>query len=594
MLKPYSKVIWSFLPKLILVMGLGVMTHCQTTGSKLDTAPFYSEAHLDLKKWKRETTCCSATGNKIAIASGGTYSSQAGLEIAKAGGNLVDVATATAFALAVERPHSLGLGGGGFLTLHWQGKSYFIDFRETAPQRASQDMYLDKSGNPIANSSVAGALAVATPGFVAGWAQIHHRWGRLPWQKLLAPAIRLAREGFPVYPSLAETFEQNQLDFQKDPYLKKLATSPQGKLWKIGDRFTQKDLAKTLELIAAQGKRPFYETEIAQRIVREVKRRGGILELKDLYDYTVKERTPIVGKFGDFTYVSAPPPSAGGLILAETFNVLSEFDLAKEAKRPERYAHLLAETFKRGYADRAQYVGDPDFVKPDYEFMLSNDYAAKLRKEFSWEKTHPSSQISHGSVTKESPDTNQLTVMDSEGNAASSTLTINTSFGAILAVPGTGIYLNNEMDDFSIKPGIKNAYGLTGSVANAIQPKKRPVSSMMPTILLKDNVAVLALGGKGGSRIITSVIQVILNQLFVFPQDLKKSVFAPRIHHQWLPDRLDLEDGFAEQTKEKLTSLGHSLGKGSWYAEVHAVQRNLDGSLTAVFDPRDEGGANAQ
>lgn len=589
----YSNLKFNHLAKLILVSVLTAVLGCQSTPAPRAAEAFYSEAHLDFASWKRDAQCCQAKGRKVAISSGGTHSSQAGLEIHKQGGNLVDVATATAFALAVERPFSLGIGGGGFLTLRWKGKDYFVDFRETAPAKASRDMYLDKAGNPVPDLSTEGGLSVATPGFVAGWAEIHRRWGKLPWRQILEPAIRLAREGFPAYPSLVRGFTNNKETFEKDPYLKSIYLGPSGKPLAVGEIFAQRDLALTLEIIARRGKDPFYNGDLAKKIVKTVKERGGVMDLGDLRKYSVKLRDPIVGKYGDYTYVSAPPPSAGGVILAQTLNVLKGFNLAEEAKSPARYAHLLAETFKRGYADRAVHIGDPDFMKPSHQFMLSEDYAKRLRDQFSWDKARPSAGISAGPF-RESADTNQLSVMDDEGNAASSTLTINTTFGSLVAVPGTGVFLNNEMDDFSVKPGEKNAYGLTGSEANAIAPLKRPVSSMTPTILLKDDKPVMAVGGKGGSKIITSVIQVILNDVVVYPGDLKRAVFAPRIHHQWLPDRLELEEGYPEEARRQLESMGHTLGKPAWYAEVQAVHRDPEGNLTAVFDPRDEGGASAQ
>lgn len=560
--------------------------------------PLYSEQHLELAKWKRGTQCCQATGTEVAVASAGSHSSRAGSEIYKAGGNVVDAAVATAFSLAVERPQSLGLGGGGFLTLHLagpQGGDYFVDFRETAPGKATRDMYLDKQGKVISGLSSDGALSVGTPGFVAGMQQIHKKWGKLPWKKVLAPSIRLARDGFPVYLSLQEAIAERAERFGKDAYLKRIFFSKEGRPLAKDETLVQQDLANTLETLAREGGAAFYTGPIAKKIVSFVKAHNGILDAKDLRGYRVKFREPIRGKYKDLTYVSAPPPSAGGAILTEVLNVLAPFDLAEEAKSPVGYAHLLAEAMKHSYADRSELIGDPDFVKTGYEVMLSAARADEIRKQINREAALPSSQIRPARyVPRNTHGTAHLSVMDNKGNAVASTLTINTSFGSKLAVPGTGVFLNNEMDDFSVKPGEKNAYGLTGGDANAIAPNKRPVSSMMPTIVMRAGQPVLVVGAAGGSRIISSVTQVILNDVAVFPNDLRKSMFAPRVHHQWLPDRLDLEGGFSDEAKARFKKLGHETAPWPWSANVQAVQKDADGKLTAVFDPRDEGGASAQ
>jgi len=586
------------LPYVLIALVTFGFFGCSSTPTHPATGPRYTESHLDFKKWNRDgAQCCQAVGSEIGVASGTTLSAKAGVAIRQAGGNIVDSAVASSFVLAVERPQSLGLGGGGFLTLHLAGKKggdFFIDFRETAPAKATRDMFLDKDKKVVSGLSTRGALAVGTPGFVAGMAYLHKKWGKLPWKKVIEPAIAVARDGFPLYPSLAEKLASSADILSQDPYLKTLFLDAQGKPFKTGDKFIQADLAKTLETIAAKGPNAFYTGDLSKKIVSFVKEKQGILSAADMKGYRVVSRKPIVGKYHEFTYVTSPPPSAGGVMLAEVLNLLSPYDLNQEAQSPVAYAHLLGETMKRAYADRSEFIGDPDFVKTGYEFLLDPAYADQVRKHIDRTKAVPSIDIHPGKkpVTDKSG-TTQLSIIDKEGNAVSATLTINTSMGAFLAVPGTGIVLNNEMDDFSAKPGEKNAYGLTGNDANAIAPKKRPVSSMMPTIILKDGQPVLAVGGKGGSRIISSTMQVIFNSLAIYPKDLRKSVFAPRVHHQWLPDTLDLEAGFDEADQKKLQAMGHKTAGWAWYAEVQAVQA-ADGKFTAVFDPRDEGGAAAQ
>lgn len=582
---------------LFLLVGLG----CQSTGpSKPEelAAPVYSESHIDFEKWKRTKDCCQASGAAIAIAAGGTFSSQAGLEIHRAGGNAVDAATAVAFTMAVERPHSLGLGGGGFLTLHIKGKNggdYFFDFRETAPARASKNMYLGPDGNVVDGLSTEGALAVATPGFVAGWYEVHRRFGTLPWRRVLAPATRLAKQGFLVYPSLAKALTSRAEKIAKDPYLKGIFLHADGMPLAQGERLVQADLGRTLDKLARVGKEVFYRGDIARRIVKTMSDHKGLLDAQDLASYKVVERKPLIGSYKEYTYVTAPPPSAGGVILAQALNVLSSYDLSRESKKPVAYTHLLAEVLKRGYADRSQYIGDPDFANTGYEFMLSPAYTEIVRKSLNLERATPSADIRPGRKPgAEDRGTSHFSILDAKGNAVASTLTINDYFGALMPVPGTGILLNNEMDDFSAKPGVPNIFGLTGNDANAIEPGKRPVSSMTPTIILREGVPVMAVGGAGGSRIITSVMQVVLNNLIVFPGDLRKAVFAPRIHHQWIPDRLDLEGGFSDEQVARLKSLGYETGPWAWKAQVQAVQRTPEGRFVAVFDARDEGGVTAQ
>jgi len=584
--------------KIILVLGLISVLGCQTflqSKSGEEQKAEYSESHLDFKGWGRDSKCCSAVGVKAAVASGGTNSSKAGLEILKAGGNVVDAAVATAFVLAVERPHSAGLGGGGFMTLYIKDKNpqaQFIDFRETAPEKAHRDMYLDKNGNVIADLSVIGPLSVATPGFVLGLFEIHKKWGRLSWNRLLIPSIDLAARGFKIYPSLAKHILEKQNCLVRDIQAQKLFFRD-GKPFQVGDLLVQKDLANTLRRIAKNGAKEFQTGKTAQAIASYMKANSGILSQRDLKNYQIKYRNPILGNFKQWGLISAPPPSAGGVLILQMLKVLEGFPLQELSQKTAQYSHLLSEVLKRAYADRSQFVGDPDFVSLDYSKLTDPTYIEALRSHVSLDKATPSTEIRGGQWMEDKTHTTHLSVLDTQGNAVSSTLTINDIFGACVIAPGTGIFLNDEMDDFSAKSGASNIYGLTGDKANEIHPGKRPASSMSPTIITQNGQPILVVGAAGGSRITTSVFQVILNDLFVFQGDLKKSVFGPRIHQQWMPEFLDLEDSYSEVTKQYLSSIGEKVRQAPWSAVTQAAHLEADGRVRAVFDPRDEGGAEA-
>lgn len=583
---------------LISLLCILVLLGCHswsTTDSTASSRPEYSEKHLNFEKWGRSSDCCTASGAKAAVASGGTFSSKAGLEILKAGGNVVDAAIATAFVLAVERPHSAGLGGGGFMTLYLKDKNphaHFIDFRETAPAKANRDMYLDKNGEVIPDLSVVGPLSVATPGFVTGLYEIHKKWGKLSWEKLVKPSIDLANHGFKIYPSLAAHIIEKKDCLLKDADSTKLLFRS-GSPLKTGDLLVQNDLAKTLERIAKNGANEFRTGKTAKAITQYMEKSRGILSQTDLRNYQVKYREPILGKFKEFVFVSAPPPSAGGVLILQMLKVLEGFPIEELSQKTPEYTHLLSEVLKRAYADRSQFVGDPDFTKLDYSKLTSEKYIEAIRNKISFSRATPSSEIKGGQLMDDKTHTTHLSVIDTGGNAVASTLTINDSFGACVIAPGTGIFLNDEMDDFSAKPGASNIYGLTGDKANEIQPLKRPASSMSPSILVANGQPVLVVGGAGGSRITTSVFQVILNDLFVYRGDLKKSVFGPRLHQQWVPEFLDLEESYSDNTKQYLESLGEKVRTAPWSAITQAVHLDKDGQVKAVFDPRDEGGAQA-
>jgi gamma-glutamyltranspeptidase / glutathione hydrolase len=586
-----------------VLLGLA-LPRCQTIAvrEKADVSldvPTYSEAHLDFKKNDRGAQCCTARGKKFAIATGSVRSAQCGKEILEAGGNLVDAAVAAAFCLGVERPHSAGIGGTGFLLFH-RGASkedFFVDFRGTAPVKSTAEMFLDKRGDVVPELSRKGGLATAVPTFVAGFFEVHKKWGSMKWARVLEPAARLAAGGFPVYPSLEEKIAQFKDELLKDPYLARTFV-PEGKPLKAGDSLVQSELADTINVIGRQGKFAFYRGAIGKDVVRAVQANGGILEDEDLKKYQVKSRQPLRGNYHGVTFVTAPPPSAGGMILLQTLNVLAGFDLKKEPSY-SHYLKLLAESLKHGFANRSKYIGDPDFfadktylsfIDPKYGTELSQSIESIPRAESS-EKIRPADL----SPTHESPDTSHLSLMDSEGNAISSTITVNDYFGAKFSVPNRGIILNDEMDDFSAKPGKKNLFGLTGDVANQIQPDKRPVSSMMPTIALRGGKPILALGAPGGSFIVSGVTQVISNYFSFYPGDLRRSVFAPRLHHQWVPDKLYIEAaGFPVVTIEALEHMGYSLEKPFLSSLVTAVAwEEAEKDFIAVSDPRDTGGTEA-
>lgn len=558
----------------------------------------YSTSHIDFAKVGLGADCCEAKGTQVAIASGGQLSSQAGLDTINAGGNAVDAAIAVAFALGVERPQSTGIGGGGFFTLHLKDKgNHIVDFRETAPAKSTKTMFLDKEGNPIPNLSTVGAMSVATPGLVAGMYDLHKKFGKLSWSKILQPAIKMAETGIPVTPTLASRIAMKK-ELAADPEAQKIFFKD-GQPLAAGDTLVQKDLAQTLKAIAAKGKAGFYSGPVAKKISDYLKKQKGILGATDLSRYKVKFSEPLSTTYKGYVLLSPPPPSSGGLVIGQMLEVLEGYDVKKAAGNPVDYTHLLAETMRRSYADRSVFVGDPAFFNSDYLSILTPTYIESLRKSISMDKATLSSDVRPGApLLPNDSGTAHVSIIDADGNAISGTVSINGSFGAALVVPGTGIVLNNTMDDFSVKPGVKNVYGLVGNEGNSIAPAKRPVSSMTPLVVLNEatKVPVLALGGGGGARIISADFQVFINYTEIYPGDLRKSVFAPRLHHQWIPDKLFYEPGFSDGTIAKLKSKGHDVvTPPPTISESQAVSFNPEThTLTAVFDPRVNGGSVAK
>lgn len=541
-----------------------------------------------------------ASSDKGMITSAHPQASQAGLEILKEGGNAVDAAIAVSMAVSVVRPQSTGIGGGGFL-LHFHkgsGSVKAYDFRETAPSNASRDMYLDKNGEPkdgsyrgkiVPNISVNGHHSVATPGLIMGLWKIHKKHGSLPWKRLVQPAIKLAKEGFVIYPSLEKAILRRYDILNTFPSTRKIFL-PKGKAPVAGDILIQKDLARTLESIAFDGAAPFYEGWIAKSIADEVQEGGGVLSMHDLSSYKMKERTPISTSFYGHKLFSMPPPSSGGVHIAQMLNILEDRSLHKLKHHSVEYINLLVEVMRRAYADRAEYLGDTDFIEVPVDALISKEYARKLSKELPLGKAGNSNEIGPGTPTSlESPSTTHLSIVDQWGNGVSSTQTINYTFGSGVVAEGTGIILNDEMDDFSKKPGVPNAFGLVGSKANEIQPLKRMLSSMSPSFILKDEQLTGIVGSPGGSRIINATLQAIINRYLykMLPID---AVHSSRIHHQWLPDIVFLEKNtLGEDVTSKLIEMGYTLKDAPFpVGDVQAIFKH-EGKWQGISDTRSDG-----
>ncbi|RKE69232.1 gamma-glutamyltranspeptidase/glutathione hydrolase [Pseudorhodoplanes sinuspersici] len=485
-----------------------------------------------------------------------------GADILKAGGNAVDAAVATGFAMAVTYPRAGNIGGGGFMVIHLQKnrQDIAIDYREMAPAAITRTSFLNEQGDADPQKSVANGLAVGVPGTVAGLALAHRKYGsgKFTLAQLIAPAVALARDGFIVDGDLADTFHTARPLFARWPSSAKVFLKPDGQTYGKGDRLIQTDLAHTLEAIGKNGPRAFYEGPIAEKIAAAVRGAGGVMTADDLKAYRAVERAPARGRYRGYDIVSMPPPSSGGLHLIQILNILEGYDLKKSGAATPETAHHLAEAMKRAYADRAVYLGDPDFVKVPARALMSKRYATSLRTGIG-EQATPSTAIRNGNpVRAESLNTTHFSVVDRFGNAVSNTYTLNLSYGNGLVAEGTGVLLNNEMDDFAAKPNSPNTYGLVGADANAPAPRKRPLSSMTPTIVLKKGKVFLVTGSPGGSRIITTVLQIMSN-VIDHGMDIAQATSAPRLHHQWLPDQVSAERGYPDATLRALEARGHKV-----------------------------------
>ncbi len=529
--------------------------------------------------------------------------SHAGVEMLRAGGNAVDAAVATGFALAVVHPQAGNIGGGGFMLFRTtEGKDHFIDFREKAPAAATEKMYLDAQGNVIKDSSLVGYKSVGVPGSVAGLVYAEKQYGKLSIEKVMAPAIKLARDGFPL------AYEDTQ-DLKRDEYLAQFPESKRiflrdGNFYEPGEIFKQPELARTLERLAKDPD-DFYHGAMGRELAAAIHKGGGLVTAEDLAAYEVKEREPVRGSYRGYDVISAPPPSSGGVALVEILNILEGFDLAKLGNRSGDAIHLEVEAFRRAFYDRAEFMGDPDFAKVPVAQLIDKKYAAAWRESIDTNQASLSQTLKRppifnelereaqlrSTTIREPENTTHYSVVDAEGNAVSVTTTLNDSFGSRVTAEGLGFLLNDEMDDFTSKPGVPNGYGLIQGPANAIGPGKRPLSAMTPTIVLKDGKLFLVLGSPGGPTIITTVANVLIG-VVDFSLDIQEAVNAARFHHQWLPDQIMVEDRLSPDTMNVLRSKGHKLTVRHFWGDAECIVIDpKTGERLAGADGRNNGKA---
>jgi gamma-glutamyltranspeptidase/glutathione hydrolase len=518
--------------------------------------------------------------------------SEVGLGILQQGGNAVDAAVATGFALAVTYPRAGNLAGGGFMLIHLAGdnRQTFIDYRERAPAAASRDMYLDETGEPDRQREFFSHQSAGVPGTVAGMLYALERYGTMSREDVLAPAIALAREGLDVSFGLFLEVSASADRLRKNPAASEIFFRADGSPYGIGERWRQPDLAWTLEQISRDGRDGFYGGEVAGRITADMAAGGGLIAPDDLAGYEAVERQPVRGTYKDFEIVSAPPPSSGGVHLLQMLNILEGFDLQSMGHNSAAYLHHLTESMKLAYADRSLYLGDPDFEEVPVARLIGKDYATRQRQRIDPTRATPATDIAPGrGVPPESTDTTHYSVADRFGNVVSNTYTLNFSFGSHIAVPGTGILLNNEMADFAAKPGSPNAFGLVQGEVNRIEPGKRPLSSMTPTIVFRDGAPWLATGSPGGSVIITTVLQTVLNAM-AFDMNIATAAAEPRIHHQWMPDRLRVEQGVSPDTLRLLQDMGQPVDiSARTTGRTNSIMLQ-DGWLYGASDTRRPGG----
>jgi gamma-glutamyltranspeptidase/glutathione hydrolase len=526
------------------------------------------------------------------VASEEARATRIGVEILRQGGNAVDAAVAVGFALAVTLPESGNLGGGGFMVVRLakDNRAVAIDYRETAPASATQNMFLNEKGEADPEKSRYSGLAVGVPGTVAGLAHAHRTYGsgKFTLAQLIAPAVALARDGIEVDDRMAFSLGRGQKLFSRYESSAKIFLRPDGSAPQVGERLVQRDLGTTLEAIALEGSRAFYEGPIADRIAASVRAAGGHMTRDDLTGYQVRERHPVRGTYRGHDIISMPPPSSGGVHLIEILNLLEGFDLRAAGAGSVDALHYLIEAMKLAYADRSQFLGDPDFVKVPVKGLTSKRYAAELRKGIERERARSAAEIRPGNpVAYESDHTTHYSVVDRDGNAVANTYTLNFFYGMGMVAEGTGVLLNNELDDFAAAHGVPNAYGLTGGDANAPGPRKRPLSSMTPTIVTKDGKVFLVTGAAGGSRIITAVLQTIVN-VIDFGMNIGEAVSAPRVHHQWLPDAVNAETAIPAEVTSALTERRHVVSGNATGRSVNSILATSGGWSGAV-DPRSGG-----
>ncbi len=494
------------------------------------------------------------------VVSSQRLASEAGAQILREGGNAVDAAVATAYAEAVVNPCCGNLGGGGFLVARLaDGRAVFLDFRETAPAKATRDMYLGAEGKPIPGASLVGWKAVAVPGSAMGLDVARQRWGRLSRAQVMAPAIALARDGFVLTRGDTAILHAGSAVLRRDPEAARIFFRPDGSPFQPGDRLVQPDLARTLESLAQQGPDAFYKGQVADAIADASQEDGGVLTAEDLAAYRVTEDVPIQCTYRGLTILSAPPPSSGGVTLCETLGILQGYDLRSLGWHSAAGVHLIVEALRHAYLDRNTYLGDPAFVQNPVAHLLDPAYAAAIRAAIPPDRATPSPQLPPGTPPHEAPQTTHISAVDKDGGTAALTTTLNGLFGAGVMAPGTGVLLNDEMDDFTTKPNTPNMFGLVQGEQNAVEPGKRPLSSMAPTIVLRDGKPFLVLGSPGGARIITNVLQVLLN-VVDYGMSIADAVDTPRFHHQWLPDAVYEEPrAFSPDTERILRGMGYTI-----------------------------------
>lgn len=526
---------------------------------------------------------------KAMVVSAHPLASEVGKNILQKGGNAVDAAIATQFALAVVYPGAGNIGGGGFMVSRMaNGEIASLDYREKAPLAGGRDMYLDENGEVIPYASLRGHLAAGVPGTVAGLEAAHKKYGKISWAELVQPAIDLAANGWELTEREARGLNGNRESFIKyNTVQPEFFLAEEGSEWKAGDIVSIPELASTLERIRDNGRDGFYKGETAQLIVEEMKRGNGLISLEDLEKYQAVWREPVTGTYREYGFISMPPPSSGGIALAQLFNSVEKLNLSKTGFHSVETVHAMVEAERRVYADRAKHLGDPDFYEVPREGLLQKSYSVSRMEDFNPAQATKSEAIQAGMPAPyESEETTHLSVVDAEGNAVSVTTTLNGGMGSKVFVGGAGFLLNNEMDDFSIKPGEPNMYGLVGGEANSIAPEKRMLSSMTPTIVTKDGSLFMVVGTPGGSTIITSVFQTILN-VIEFDMTMQEAVAAPRFHHQWLPDVVSYErNGLDSLTVFELEKMGHQLRAGGASGRVDAILILPDGKLEGGADPR--------
>lgn len=574
--------------KTFLCFSFLFLLSCQSTNSQKN----YKQVEVTAEKRNQH----EAKGKKWMVSTQGTATTKAGIWAFEQGGNIFDAFAAVSFSISVERPHSTGIGGGGFLVFRdSQTKEILaLDFRETAPAKAFEKMFLNAKGEVDGEKSITGSLSVGTPGLVAGVLEVHKKYGKLPLGVVMKPAIDLAENGFKIYPALHEALVEEKDRLSKFPSTKKIFFDSKGEVLAEGALLKQTDLARTLRKISEKGADVFYKGDIAKKIATEIKRNKGLLELSDLKKYQTKWRAPVQGSFQGYQIFSMPPPSSGGIHVIQILNILENDQRLSKGPQDPDSIHVTASAMQMAFADRAKYLGDPDFVKVPTEQLLSKSYAKALSQKINLETKINVNELPYPEYDflKEPQHTTHFTIMDGEGNVVASTQTINGWFGSALVAEGTGIVLNNEMDDFSTKVGASNLYGAVGGKNNLVQPLKRPLSSMSPTIVMKDNQPLMAVGSPSGTRIITCVVQTLLNRL-QHKLNLWESVALTRYHQQWKPDLVMIESPyFGQNTENNLMKKGHVVSHEDLGCAIQVIERTEDGELHGVSDPREEGSSS--